>query len=62
MLLYKLVSISDENWKIHARGHTARLVYAHRVRIRLVEEKQADQLRIERRDERWKDRIVRAGR
>lgn len=61
MLLYKLVPISHENWKIHARGHTTRLVYAHRVRIRLAEEKQIDQLRIERRDERWKDRIVRTG-
>lgn len=62
MLLYKLVSIPDENWEIFTRRHTTGLVYAHHIRLRLVEEEQADQLRVERRNERWKNWTIRTNR
>lgn len=59
MLLYELVSIPNENREIPAGGHTAGLVHAHHIRVRLAKEEQIDQLRVERRNERWENRTVR---
>lgn len=59
MLLHELVAVPSEDWQVYPRRHTAGSVYPRNIRLRLAQEEQVDELRVERRDQGRKDRTLR---
>lgn len=61
VLLHELVPVSHEDRQVPAGEHSTRPLHPHGLRLRMAEEEQTDQLRVERRDEGRQDRPVREG-
>lgn len=62
MLLHELVAVPHEDRQVHSGRHPAGSLHPHYLRLRLAQEEQADELRVERRDEGREDRTVREDR
>ena len=62
VLLHQLVAVPHEDRQVYAGRHSAGPLHPRHIRLRLAQEEQADELRVERRDKGWQDRPLREDR